>query len=158
MSNRGGPAAGQKEGEGYPSGDEGFQVGPVHKQSSEERICRATRDDQRSECQGCIPRTSAPSAGENQERTILQIAEQNGGGFHKAKPKPVLPISPGSWTRHGKLQKPMELSGPVGPRRKVETPPAPFKRSSELSTSGALEGCCPKATCGNDHYYPSRAW
>ena len=79
MSNRGGPAAGQKEGEGYPSGDEGFQVRPVHKQLFEERLCGATRDDQRSECQGCIPRTSAPSAGENQERTILQIAEQNGG-------------------------------------------------------------------------------
>ena len=64
----------------------------------------------------------------------------------------------GSWTHHGKLQKPMELSGPVGPRRKVETPPTPFKRSSEPSTSGAPEGCCPKATCGNDQYYPCRGW
>ena len=155
---RGGPDAGQREGEGYPSGEEGFQVGPVHKQSSEERLYEATRDDQRAERRGCIPRSSAPGAGENQERTILQMAEQNGGGVHKAKPKPVLPISPRSWTHHGKLLEPMELFRPVGLRRKVETPPAPFKRSSKPNTSGAPEGCCPKATCGNDQYYPSRAW
>ena len=109
------------------------------------------------ERRGCIPRTSAPGAGENQERTILQMAEQNGGGVHKAKLEPVLPVSPRSWTRHGKLQEPMELSRLVGPRRKVETPPAPFERSSEPRTSRAPEGRYPKATCGNDQCYPSRA-
>ena len=51
----------------------------------------------------------------------------------------------------------MELSGSVGPRRKVETPPAPFERSSEPRTSRAPEGRYPKATCGNDQCYPSRA-
>ena len=86
------------------------------------------------ECRGCIPRTSALGARENQGRTILQMAEQNGGRVRKAKPEPVLPIPPGPWTYHGELQEPMELSGPVGSRRKVETPPTSFKRSSELGT------------------------
>ena len=84
------------------------------------------------------------------------MAEQNGGGVHKVKPKPVLPISPGSWTHHGKLQEPMELSRSVGLRRKVETHPTPFKRSSEPGTPRALEGCCPEATHRDDQYYPSR--
>ena len=154
---RGGPDAGQREGEGYPSTEEGFQVRPIHKQSFEERLHEATRDDQRAECRGYILRTSALGARENQERTILQMVEQNGGRVHKAKPKPVLPISLGPWTRHEKLQEPMELSGPVGPRRKVEIPPAPLKRSSEPGTLGALEGCCPKATYRDDQYDPSRA-
>ena len=64
---RGRSATREGKGEGYPSGEEGFQVGPVHKQSSEETLCGATRDDQRAERQGCIPRTNAPGARENQE-------------------------------------------------------------------------------------------
>ena len=51
----------------------------------------------------------------------------------------------------------MELSGPVGLRRKVETPPASFKWSSEPGTSGAQEGCYPKATSRDDQYDSSRA-
>ena len=109
------------------------------------------------ECRGCIPRTSALGARENQGRTILQMAEQNGGRVRKAKPEPVLPIPPGPWTYHGELQEPMELSGPVGSRRKVETPPTSFKRSSELGTPRAPEGCYPKATCRDDQYDPSCA-
>ena len=154
---KGRPDAGQSEGKGYPSREEGFQVGPVCKQSSDEGFRGATGDNQSTECRGCIPRTSAPGARKNQERTILQMAEQNGGRVRKAKPKPVLPISPGPWTHHEKLQVPMELSGPVGPKRKVETPPTSFKRSSKLGTPGAPEGCCPKATCRDDQYDPSRA-
>ena len=65
------------------------------------------------------------------------MAEQNGGKVRKAKPEPVLPIPPGPWTYHGELQEPTELSGPVGPRRKVETSPTSFKWSSEPGTPGA---------------------
>ena len=50
---------------GYPSREKGFQVEPIHKQSFEERLRRATRDNQRTECRGCIPRTSTPGAREN---------------------------------------------------------------------------------------------
>ena len=36
---------------------------------------------------------------------------------------------------------------------------SPTRRSVTKSASAkALEGHCPKATCGNDQYYPSRAW
>ena len=90
-------------------------------------------------------------------KTILQMAEQNGRRVRKAKPEPVLPIPPGPWTYHGELQEPMELSGPIGPRRKVETSLASFKRSSEPGILGALEGCYLKATCRDDQYNPSRA-
>ena len=51
----------------------------------------------------------------------------------------------------------MELSGPVGLRRKVETPPASFKRSSKPDTLGTPKGCYPKATCRDDQYDSSRA-
>ena len=85
------------------------------------------------------------------------MAEQNGGRVRKAKPEPVLPIPPGPWTYHRELQEPMELSGPVGSRRKVETPPTSFKWSSELGTPRAPEGCYPKATCRDDQYDPSCA-
>ena len=154
---RGRPDAGQRKGEGYPSGEEGFQVGPIHQQSSEKRLRGAIGDDQRAECRGCILRTSASGARENQGRTILQMAEQNGGRVHKAKPKPILPIPLGPWTYHGELQEPMELSRPVDLRRKVETPPTSFKRSLEPGTLGAPEGYYPKATCGDDQYDPSCA-
>ena len=85
------------------------------------------------------------------------MAELNGGRGHKAKPEPVLLIPLGPWTYHGELQEPMELSGPVGPSRKVETPPASFKRSSEPDTPGTSEGCYPKATCKDDQYDSNRA-
>ena len=56
---RGRTAVGQGKGEGYPSGEEGFQVGPIHQQSPEERLRGAIGDDQRAKRRGYIPRTSA---------------------------------------------------------------------------------------------------
>ena len=62
---RGRTAVGQGKGEGYPSGEEGFQVGLIHQQSLEERLCEAIGDDQRVKRRGCISRTNASGAREN---------------------------------------------------------------------------------------------
>ena len=57
---------------------------------------------------------------------------------------------------HGELQEPLELSGPAGPRRKVEAPSASFQWSSRPDSPGTPKKCYPKATRRDDQYYPGR--
>ena len=68
-----------------------------------------------------------------------------------------LPIPPGPRTYHGGLQEPLELLGPVSPRRKAEAPSASSQWSSRPDPLGNPERYCPKATRRDDQCNLGRA-
>ena len=57
---------------------------------------------------------------------------------------------------HGELQEPLELSGPVVPRRKVEAPSTSFQWLSRPNSLGTPKKFYPKATRRDNQYDPGR--
>ena len=56
------------------------------------------------------------------------MAKQDGGRAEETQPKPILPLSLGSWAHDGKLQEFMGPLGTVGPRREIKATLASLQR------------------------------
>ena len=65
---------------------EGFQIRPIQQQPAEKGLRRAIRVEQHPDHRCSLPRAGASSIKKNQEGTLLQMAQQDGGKSRKVKP------------------------------------------------------------------------